>query len=377
MSSVGYTWALGNVELSLQPNSLSRPPYLHYWALDSGKWRLRKITDEKYRRSCCGGTSLPDESACLRYDGVVEHIIMPNESLESICDHYGCSIHTLIQCNGGETFLVNTLPQFLRIPVKMGFPVSKIQSNEKSILLQRFIMETDLSSEEAAEFLTSHQYDYIRAMNQWDQSHTWEQRYLSSIKQSAPIYVTSFSRFHGSDGTMTDVGSALPPPPVGYEWRVLPNSEWELFPLNNLGDVEEREEDQESETALNTQTFFLHRISPSDTLEGLCLKYNTTQRAVMKLNYLSTKKIQFLKEIRIPLSSELSFPAEEMQEAQTGNMEQDLIQKLAEETKISLNEAKYYLQLTDYSYEDALKEWIADEDWSQQNQTERRALPIG
>lgn len=367
--STGFTWALGNAELSLQPNSLSRPPYLHYWALDSGRWRLRKIPDEKITRSsCCGGGSgRADESACLRYEGIVEHIVMEGDTLQSICEHYGCSVHSLVQCNGGGlTVTLPPLPPHLRIPVKIGFPVSKIQSDERSVILQRFVSETSSSEAEADEFLSAHSYDFIKAMNLWDQSHSWEQRYVDSLTQVAPIYVTSYSPLSSSDVAENSVGSALPPPPLGYDWKALPNGEWELLLVSGRDSLGEPVDGDDEVSSPNTSCYFHHRIKSSDTLEGICLRYHVTQRAVMKLNHLSTKKIQFLKELRIPLRSGQPSPVMEEEEAEC-NAERDSIQNFAQKTNVSLKEAKYYLQLSHYDFQEALREWRADEEWSQKN----------
>jgi hypothetical protein len=378
--SSGFAWALGNVELSLQPNSLSRPPYLHYWALDSGKWRLRKIPDEKFQQtSCCGRHSSrnrADEAACLRYDGIVEHILMEGETIESICEHYGCSLHSIIQCNGGCGVTL-ALPSYLRIPVKIGFPVSKLQSHEKNVIVQRFVLETNSSHDEAVEFLAAQSYDFVKAMNLWDQTHSWEQRYLDSLKQVAPIYVTSYSRLASNDVAENSVGSALPPPPLGYDWKALPNGEWELTMLSGNDSFAEDADEREGSTFPNMSSYFLHRIKPSDTLEGLCLRYRVTQRAVMKLNHLSTKKIQFLKEIRIPLRSGEPSPVMEDETETESNAERDLIQNFAQDTSATLREAKYYLQLSHYDYQEALREWREDEEWSQKNELGNEMLLAG
>jgi hypothetical protein len=370
--SSGFAWALGNVEVALQPNSLSRPPYLHYWALDSGKWRLRKITDEKVIKSCCGSSSRPDEAACLRYDGLVEHIVLENETIETICDHYACTIHSLIQCNEGLGLQFATLPKYIRVPVKTGFPVSKIQSTEREVLLRRFALDTDLTDDEASELLAAHEFDFVQAMTHWDPSHSWATSYLSSLTQTAPIYVTSYSRLHPSEGAadMNTATSALPPPPLGYDWKLLPNGEWELIQeiVSSPHSVEEEEEGDSNSSPTATGSFFVHRIRPSDTLQGLCLKYRVAQRAVMKLNHLSSTRIQFLTELRIPLRPDQitpPSPAEEETETEgeQSNAERDLIQTFAQETGLTQQGAKCYLQASDFSYQEALQEWRADEEW--------------
>jgi hypothetical protein len=377
MDSSGFAWALGNVEVALQPRSLSRPPYLHYWALDCGKWRLRKISDEKITKSCCGGRSRPDEAACLRCDGLVEHIVFEGETVETICEHYACSIHSLLQCNEGLGLRLTSLPKSLRVPVRAGFPVSKIQSVEREVLLRRFALDTDLSAEEAAELLASHGFDYVRAMTQWDPSHLWAERYLSSLTQTAPIYVTSYSRLHPSEGAadLDTAASALPPPPLGYDWKPLPNGEWELVLVSEESSLEEEEEQEREIASPRTGAFFVHRIRPSDTLEGVCLKNRVTQRAVMKLNHLSSNRIQFLTELRIPLRPDQASPAaEEAVPQEAGAGEGDLIQSFAQETSLPLSGAKYYLQLSSYDYQEALREWRADEEWCRANDASKGAL---
>jgi LysM repeat protein len=293
---------------------------------------------------------------------------MEGDTIESICEHYGCSVHSLVQCNGGGATLLPPLPAHLRIPVKIGFPVSKIQSDEKNVIVQRFLSETNSSQEEADEFLAVQSYDFIKAMNLWDQSHSWEQRYLDSLKQVAPIYITSYSPLPSSDVAENSVGSALPPPPLGYDWKALPNGEWELVLVSGSDSLSESVEAEEGASSPNTSSYFHHRIKPSDTLEGLCLRYHVTQRAVMKLNHLSTKKIQFLKELRIPLRSGQASPVMEEEEEAEGNAERDLIQNFAQEASVSLREAKYYLQLSRYDFQEALREWRADEEWCQKNE---------
>lgn len=398
MESESFVWAFNNIQLFEQPRNLIRPPYLHYWGLDSGQWKLYKLENKKSFFCCIGFSqstsnssthssseySSPPENSmnndlsdCINYDGIVEHIILDGDSIESIIENYQCSIHLLVQCN--DPSILTTLPKYLRIPVKKGFPISKIQTNQKNVLLQRLLNETDLTQREAEEFLISYENNYVKIMNEWDQTHTWEQKYLSSLKQSAPLYTTSYSRLHREDIAEQSVTSALPPPPIGSEWKLLSNGQWELQPISSTSPFEtvnadnsdnNNDNNDEKEQLEIKGSYFVHQIRPSDTLEGICLKYHKTQREVMKLNHLSSKKIQFLTELRIPLNANEKPVLQNDEENTEETVSQiDLCQRFAQETNLSVKEARYYLQLYSYNYEDAFNEWKAEEEWSQANAT--------
>lgn len=392
MEKESFVWALDNLEVYEQPRYLSRPPFLYYWAIEGGKWRLRNIYNEKRVLNCCFGgisssSSSPsspsslegriDESACLRYDGIIEHVVLEGDTIESILEYYQITIHSLLQCNGSNIITSSSstsstsLPKYLRIPVKKGFPVSKIQLNEKNVIFQRFLNETDLTSNEAEELLNACQYDFIKAMNLWDNTHTWEEKYFESLKQTAPIYTTSYSALRNEDVVQESVTSSLPPPPIGYEWKLLSNNQWELQPYSELSLLQSNNQnEQEEQIQSRNGLYFIHQIRPSDTLEGICLKYHKSQREVMKLNHLSTKKIQFLSELRIPLNvgeKPIIQQSEDDIIVEETVKQNDLCQKFSQDTGLSIKESKYYLQLYNYDFESAFNEWKAEEEWAQQS----------
>lgn len=156
---------------------LPPPPPGFYWErLPDRSWELKKYVDMK---------STP-ESIIFEAPAVIEHVILPNDTLQGICLRYRTSAVTLRQFNkfSGNAF---RSVQTLRIPVEPGIPVN-VQSSSEEILIQRFKNETGESDKEARYYLEGRNWNLEEALAEWRGDENWMAQQLPvSVFRTPPV----------------------------------------------------------------------------------------------------------------------------------------------------------------------------------------------
>jgi hypothetical protein len=150
---------------------LPSPPPGFYWErLEDKSWELKKYIQPE---------SSPDQMV-FEAPAVVEHVVLPQDTLQGICLRYRVSAVTLRQFNNfsGTAFRSK---KYLRIPVEPGLPVN-VQLSSQEILIQRFKNETGESEKEARYYLEERDWNLPGALAEWKGDENW-------MSQQLPISV--------------------------------------------------------------------------------------------------------------------------------------------------------------------------------------------
>mmetsp|Transcript_38752 Transcript_38752/g.56905 ORF Transcript_38752/g.56905 Transcript_38752/m.56905 type:complete len:146 (-) Transcript_38752:284-721(-) len=95
-----------------------------------------------------------------------------------------------------------------------------------------------------------------------------------------PWKIQKVERF-GPSCTYSNLTKPLPPPPKGMIWdKDVDTKEWKL--INEKQD--EKEEEREEST---DPSYIKHKVLPTDTLTGICLKYKISAVKVRQINRFS------------------------------------------------------------------------------------------
>lgn len=105
--------------------------------------------------------------------------------------------------------------------------------------------------------------------------------------------------------------------------------------------------------------FYLHTVRPTDTLAGICIRYNVQRTDVMRSNpRMIGERFSHLAKLNIPKVPGFRGPAPEDESAIRVHKEQDFLKA----TKCgSIEEARYYLGETNYDLDAALKLFASDQ----------------
>mmetsp|Transcript_99414 Transcript_99414/g.195295 ORF Transcript_99414/g.195295 Transcript_99414/m.195295 type:complete len:244 (-) Transcript_99414:116-847(-) len=141
----------------------------------------------------------------------------------------------------------------------------------------------------------------------------------------------------------------LPPPPIGKEWEKLSSGEWQLRDKLQLEHVD-------STTFSEQEGVLEHTVMPSDTLQGLCLRYGCSAVELRRLNMFSGNSIQFKKTLLIPVSQGVKFIPQDQTEDIT-------LQKFRNITGECISESRVYLADANYNIDVAVQNWRTDESW--------------
>jgi len=193
--------------------------------------------------------------------------------------------------------------------------------------------------------------------------------------------------------------SSLPKPPKGKRWvQVMENEKCEYAATQNnnnnewhLVDCDDEKEDKECTEGQQEQRKFLeHKVCPSDTFQGLCLRYKITPTELRQSNrgFSGTNLLLAPDPLRIPLPL-IGNIAIRVFDVYNGNINSandkpSMVKKLqkacgyglncASNSKLALSEARCYLELNDWNYEEALKN--AKEDLAMEKATMEKATKI-
>lgn len=168
---------------------------------------------------------------------------------------------------------------------------------------------------------------------------------LSDLMLSAGMESAQFP--NDEDEARVPIGAPvapLPTPPTNYAWH---RNEDGTYQLNSCsGDKEEA-------------VLIEHVVMPSDTLQGVCLRYRAGMLDVRRINYLSANSIHHLRVLRVPLKPDIPVNIQ----LKTHEV---VVQDFCARTGESLIEARYYLEDCHFDMETALRLWRGDEEWATQ-----------
>ena len=150
------------------------------------------------------------------------------------------------------------------------------------------------------------------------------------------------------DEIMRRARSSLPNPPAGQQW-IRVNNDWQLVSMADDADAPAPEPSAPRE----------HVVLPSDTLQGLCLRYKTTARKLKRANPaldLGNSSLRGVDVLRIPGSGPAQPVTEEVQMASLR----------AAVPSLSAAEARFYLSV-EATVEGAIARARADAAWERGN----------
>jgi hypothetical protein len=163
--------------------SLPTPPPGQFWQREAdGSWQLLKLSENNI--------DLDSGRVKFSQPSIIEHILLPGDSLQSLCLQYGASATEIRRMNvfSGNNIHFKTS---LLIPIAMGAAIQpQVQTNE--VRLQRFLNEAtradhSLSVVEARLYLDDHKWDLDRALAAWRSDSSWEQGQTVSTSFSKEI----------------------------------------------------------------------------------------------------------------------------------------------------------------------------------------------
>ena len=169
------SWLMHHGQCKIEANSpslddykrpLPPPPIGHYWEKQiDNSWIIKQFE----KSECEDGIDIAAQS-------VLEHIVLPDDTLQGICLRYGINVVTLRQANmfSGNAFRSR---KTLRIPIEKGVNI-KLQSNEPEIILQRFKNLTNEQTLEAKFYLDEHNYNLNSAYEAWVQDQKWASEHI-------------------------------------------------------------------------------------------------------------------------------------------------------------------------------------------------------
>jgi hypothetical protein len=171
----------------------SPPSGFHWERLPDGSWDLIKT----YNIGPAGDSSILDARV---FDApvVIEHVVLPGDTLPGICLRYHVSA---VEVRRHNLFSGNNI-QFkktLRIPLEPGIPVTLQGFDRKEMKLQLFKNETGEETTEATLYLETHNWDVVKAIAEWRQDDLWakqqqqieqhrQEMQQQDIQQQAPTW---------------------------------------------------------------------------------------------------------------------------------------------------------------------------------------------
>ena len=158
------------------------------------------------------------------------------------------------------------------------------------------------------------------------------------------------------DEIMRRARSSLPNPPAGQQW-IRVNNDWQLVSTPDDADAPAPAPEPSAPRE--------HVVLPSDTLQGLCLRYRTTARKLKQANPsldLGNSSLRGVAVLRIPGSGPAQPVTEEVQMASLR----------AAVPSLSASEARFYLSV-EPSVEGAIARAHADAAWERRHTSTGRA----
>lgn len=166
----------------------------------------------------------------------------------------------------------------------------------------------------------------------------------------------------------------LPNPPKGKVWhRDLETREWSIVqaPINNEHETDCQEPLNSKDTEPDTK-YLEHVVLPTDTFQGLCLRYKVKPLVLRQLNKFSGNELMSApKKLLIPCGK-VNVQKSEFQEASSESYK---IRSFCARIKglrndnMSSKEARIYLASCEWNISDAVKKALAEIDWERDQET--------
>eukprot|EP01039_Chlorochromonas_danica_P006425 gene6425-7084_t len=162
-----YPWKTQKIDCSSPSldsygKPLPPPPTGFVWERQAdGSWILSKHTD----------VSPGPNSITLTSPSVIEHVVMPEDTLQGLCLRYRVSAVDLRRANlfSGNNF---HFKKTLRIPLVAG-SIIQPQLDSPEVKLQLFVNATGEGRVEARLYLEDHNWDVDKAIKAWKEDENW------------------------------------------------------------------------------------------------------------------------------------------------------------------------------------------------------------
>lgn len=150
------------------------PPGIYWEKIDGdAKWELKRALDNSKVND---GNRVVFSSS-----SVIEHVVMPHDTLQGLCLRYRVSANTIRRVNMFSGSAIQ-FKKVLRIPIESGVAV-ELQVDSHDLLLQKFRNETGEGLLEARVYMEDAAWDLSAALAAWRQEESWEQiKYLEAIR---------------------------------------------------------------------------------------------------------------------------------------------------------------------------------------------------
>jgi LysM repeat protein len=142
---------------------------------------------------------------------------------------------------------------------------------------------------------------------------------------------------------------SLSAPPAGQFWERDNEGNWTLVKL-----ADKTKED--GSVTFSQPSVVEHTIMPIDTLPGLCLQYHTTATDIRRMNMFSGNNIQVKTKLLIPINAGVAF----IPQIETNEI---ILQKFKNVTGENTQEARLYLEESNWVLEKAMEAWKNDTQW--------------
>lgn len=162
-------------DLDYYGKPLPPPPLGWYWErLEDGSWELKHFDDTVAR----------DNEVVLSSPAVIDHVVMPSDTMQGICLKYRVSAVTLRQYNNfsGNSFRSK---KSLRIPLEPGIPVS-IQLPTHDVMVQQFKNITGEGHQESQFYLEEHGWDLREAVASFNGDVAWIENHRHHVRDVTP-----------------------------------------------------------------------------------------------------------------------------------------------------------------------------------------------
>lgn len=143
--------------------SLPPPPSGQFWERDlEGNWKLVPFSEKQ----------MDDGAIIFPYPSIIEHTIMPNDTLQGLCLKYRASAVEIRRMNmfSGNNIQMKTK---LLIPINAGVSILP-QVDTEELLLQKFKNVTHEETKESILYLEEHSWNLENALSAWKIDNQWE-----------------------------------------------------------------------------------------------------------------------------------------------------------------------------------------------------------
>lgn len=145
---------------------------------------------------------------------------------------------------------------------------------------------------------------------------------------------------------------SLPPPPSGYFWeKDEENGNWVLSELPKAFEME-------GSVVFMKPSVVEHIIMPTDTIQGICLRYRVTSTDLRRANLFSGNNIRFKTSLLIPINGgSIVNPQVETHDV--------TLQRFKNITGEGIEEARMYLEEYEWDLRKAIDGWNDDRRWEE------------